>query len=92
MAKDAYKYFRVEARELLEQLGKSALDLEKGVGAAELVPRLLRLAHTLKGAARVVKQPEIAESAHRIEDALAPWRETNGAAPRACIDTVLAQL
>ena len=70
MAKDPYKYFRVEARELLEGLTQGALDLEKGGGGADVVPRLLRSAHTLKGAARVVRQPEIAELAHRIEDAL----------------------
>ena len=90
MAKDPYKYFRVEARELLQQLGQGVLDLEKGAG--ELVPRLLRLAHTMKGAARVVKQPEIADSAHRIEDALAPWRDGGAAVPRESIDRVLAQL
>ncbi|HSI60933.1 MAG TPA: response regulator [Ideonella sp.] len=90
MAKDPYKYFRVEARELLQQLGQGVLDLEKGAG--ELVPRLLRLAHTMKGAARVVRQPEIADSAHRIEDALAPWRDGGAAVPRESIDQVLAQL
>ena len=39
------------------------------------MPRLLRLAHTLKGAARVVKQPEIADLAHAIEEVLAPYRD-----------------
>jgi len=92
MAKDTYKYFRIEARELLEQLGQGALDLEKGGAAGELVPRLLRLAHTLKGAARVVRQPEIADSAHRIEDALAPFRETGVAVSRAGIEAVLAHV
>ena len=29
MAADRYKYFRVEAREILDQLGQGALDLEK---------------------------------------------------------------
>ena len=67
MAKDAYKYFRIEARELLEQFGQGVLELEKGAGAGGVVPRLLRFAHTLKGAARVVRQPEIADTAHRIE-------------------------
>jgi two-component system chemotaxis sensor kinase CheA len=93
MARDPYKYFRVEARELLEQLGQGALDLEKQDGATQtLVPRLLRLAHTLKGAARVVKQPEIADWAHAVEDALAPWREATESVPRECIDRVLARL
>src|SRR5687768_3257578 len=51
MARDPYKYFRVEAHELLEQLGQGALELEKGAPAPDAVARLLRLAHTLKGAA-----------------------------------------
>jgi two-component system, chemotaxis family, sensor kinase CheA len=75
VSQDIYKYFRVEARELLENLGKGVLELEAGQPRAGLVPELLRLAHTLKGAARVVKQTEIAELAHAAEDILAPLRE-----------------
>lgn len=89
--KDPFRYFRIEAAELLQQLGQGALDLEKDA-AGESLPRLLRLAHTLKGAARVVKLPEIADSAHRIETALAPWRDTAAAVPREAIDAVLAQI
>jgi two-component system chemotaxis sensor kinase CheA len=78
MAKDPYQYFRVEARELLDGLTQGILQLEKGHGAplTEGVARLLRLAHTLKGAARVVMQPRIAERAHRVEDILTPHRES----------------
>ena len=54
--------------------------------------RLLRLAHTLKGAARVVKQAEIADRAHAIEDALAPFRDTSDGVAREQIDAVLAHL
>jgi len=75
MAKDPYKYFRVEARELLEGLTQGILQLEKGPPAPEVVALLLRLAHTLKGAARVVKQPGIAEQAHTIEGILTTHRE-----------------
>ncbi len=89
MAKDPYRYFRLEARELLDQLGKGVLELEKGRGTAEIVQRLLRLAHTLKGAARVVKQGEVADRAHAIEDALAPFRESAGAVPADRIDGML---
>ncbi len=80
MAKDPYKYFRVEAREVLEGLSQGALDLEKGSGGIELVVRMLRLAHTLKGAARVVGQARIADLAHAIEDVLTPYRTDGGAA------------
>jgi two-component system chemotaxis sensor kinase CheA len=71
---DPLKYFRVEAREILEQLERSLLELERGQAPADSVGRLLRLAHTMKGAARVVKQLEIASLAHRIEDLLLPFR------------------
>jgi light-regulated signal transduction histidine kinase (bacteriophytochrome) len=89
MATDPYKYFRVEARELLEQLGKGVLELEKGPPSADVVPRLLRFAHTLKGAARVVKQPEIADAAHSMEDVLASLREIASAVPQLSVDAIL---
>lgn len=75
MARDPYRYFRIEAGELVEKLGKGLLDLEKGESGAEMVAQLLRLAHTLKGAARVVRLPEIAEHAHAIEGLLGPFRD-----------------
>ena len=75
MAKDPYKYFRVEARELLDGLAQGILQLEKDTPAPEVMARLLRLAHTLKGAARVVKQPGIAELAHTVEGILTTHRE-----------------
>lgn len=78
MAKDPYQYFRVEARELLDGLTQGILQLEKGASAppSEGVARLLRLAHTLKGAARVVMQPRIAERAHTVEGILTTYRES----------------
>src|SRR4051794_1044598 len=92
MAQDPYKYFRPEARELLEQFSRGVLDLEKGCDGVATVQRLLRLAHTLKGAARVVKQSEIANRAHAIEDALSPLRERAYKVERELIDTVLQHL
>jgi two-component system chemotaxis sensor kinase CheA len=92
MTQDPYKYFRLEARDLLDQCGQCVLDLEKGAEPAPLVQRLLRLAHTLKGAARVVRQTGIADHAHAMEDVLAPLRDASGILPRASIDAVLVQL
>jgi two-component system, chemotaxis family, sensor kinase CheA len=82
MAKDPYKYFRVESRELVEKLTRGTLDLENGTGGEDLVPSLLRFAHTLKGASRVVKQPGIAEAAHAVEEILSPYREDKRAVPK----------
>lgn len=81
MSRDPYRYFRVEARELLDALGQGALDLEKGAAGPEVVARLLRLAHTLKGASRVVKRAEMAALAHEIEEELAPHRESGAPTP-----------
>lgn len=76
MARDPYKYFRIEGRELLDKLTALFLEVEKGQFDKGAVAKLLRLAHTLKGAARVVEQAAIAQAAHAIEDILAPYRES----------------
>ncbi|HEY7271662.1 MAG TPA: response regulator, partial [Actinoplanes sp.] len=78
MAPDALRYFRVEARELVDQISSGVLDLDQD-GGPEVVARLLRFAHTLKGAARVVRQQEIADDAHAFEEVLVPHRARSGA-------------
>lgn len=86
--KDPLRYFRVEAREISEELGRGALQLEKEL-SPELVQRLMRLAHTLKGAASVVKQREIAAETHALEDALSPLRDATGAPDPVAIEAIL---
>ncbi|MES2640785.1 MAG: response regulator [Myxococcota bacterium] len=90
MAKDLYRYFRIESRELLEGLSAGVLAVEAGAGA-DVVVRLLRLTHTLKGAARAVRQPDIAEDAHAIEEILLPWR-AGGVVPADQIPALLAKV
>jgi two-component system chemotaxis sensor kinase CheA len=92
MADDPFRYFRVEARELHDQLCQGVLALEQSGPQPEGVARLLRLAHTLKGAARVVKQREIADRVHALEDELSPYREAPGPLPPARIAGLLAAL
>jgi len=91
MAKDPYQYFRVEARELLDGLTQGILQLEKGPSTppSEGVARLLRLAHTLKGAARVVKQPRIAERAHTAEGILTTHRDSELPLSKAQVSALL---
>jgi two-component system chemotaxis sensor kinase CheA len=71
--RDPLRYFRVEARELIDQITAGVLDLDQRAGP-EPVARLLRFAHTLKGAARVVRQKDIADRAHAFEEILVPHR------------------
>lgn len=89
---DPYKYFRVEAAELIEQLGGGVLELSRGEANVAAVAALFRYAHTLKGAARVVKQLPMAEHAHAIEDALTPYRGSGGPLPREAADAILARV
>ena len=92
MASDPYKYFRIEAREIVDEIGRGALDLERGPASGDLVARLLRLAHTLKGAARVVKERQVADAAHAIEDLLAEYRNGGAIVPRDRVEEVLKLL
>jgi two-component system chemotaxis sensor kinase CheA len=90
---DPFRYFRIEAAELVERLGQGALAIEKGEApGAGGVAALLRHAHTLKGAARVVRQVEIAEHAHAIEDVLSPHRTRADAPPRECAAPLFASI
>jgi two-component system chemotaxis sensor kinase CheA len=72
MAGDPYKYFRIEAHEIVGDLAKSLAELET---SPEPIAKLLRLAHTLKGAARIVRHKELAELSHALETVLGPLRD-----------------
>lgn len=92
MKDELLHYFRLEADDLIAGLGKGILELETGKDSAGVVNRLLRLAHTLKGAARVVDRMEIAKKAHDIEEIIAPHRDTTHTIPRQEIDLLLLHL
>ena len=85
MAKDPLRYFRQEATELLEQLNSGLLELEAEWSQAA-AGALLRHAHTLKGAARVVKQSELAELVHSLEDLLEKFRHAQPLDPGTLIN------
>lgn len=72
--RDPYRYFRVEAHDLIAGLVEGVMRLERERAGQDL-ERLLRMAHTLKGAARVVRQAAIGDLAHKLEDLLGAHRE-----------------
>src|SRR5688500_3072342 len=92
MNQDPYKYFRIEARELLEGLKQGVMEIESKHAIKEIVERLLRFAHTLKGASKVVKLSRITDLTHSLEDALATHRENPGTVPRERVDEMLRLL
>jgi two-component system chemotaxis sensor kinase CheA len=89
MAEDPYKYFRIEAREIVEALTRGGLDLERGRSGKETVGQLLRVAHTLKGAARVVGLSQVSDLAHAIEDALSPHQDDAAALPAERVEMIV---
>ncbi|MBS1813263.1 MAG: response regulator [Acidobacteria bacterium] len=66
-------YFRIEANELIARLTADlrALPAADAEQAEKLWREMGRAAHTLKGAAHVVRETEIARLSHVLEDALA---------------------
>lgn len=69
--KNQQKYlniFKTEADEHLQALSKGLLELEKNPGKIELIHHLMRSAHTIKGAARMLDLEEIGAISHRMED------------------------
>lgn len=74
-ARDPKRFYRIEARELLDTLSAELLRLSRGEAPPEAVTRLFRAAHTLKGAAAVVGDAEVVELARIIEDVLGDHRD-----------------
>lgn len=89
MSKDPFRYFRIEARELVDQLQRGIIALGEPRDPAH-VRALMRASHTLKGAAGVVRQAEIALLAHDLEDKLAAGAQVGELLP--LLDAVERQL
>lgn len=88
--KDTHKEaFREEARELLIELETSLLELEKTPADADLIGRVFRAMHTIKGSGAMFGFDEIASFTHGIETVYDAVR--NGRIPitKALIDQTL---
>ena len=60
--------FRVEAENQVAVLTAGLLEVERDPAAAKVLEALMRAAHSLKGAARIVNLPAVAGVAHAMED------------------------
>ncbi len=89
---DPYRYFRIEARELIDELSAGLVGLRRGESSATLVGGLLRHAHTLKGAARVVAQAGIADHTHALEGLLEPFRGSSDPVSAEQLDEMLGHV
>lgn len=80
--------FRMEADERLAVLSQGLVGLEASASGAAIEP-LMRAAHSLKGAARVVGLDVAVQVAHAMEDVLVAAQKGTIALPPAAIDTLL---
>jgi two-component system chemotaxis sensor kinase CheA len=80
--------FADEAETRLRRVSEQLLVLEAGA-SADVVAAILRDAHSLKGAAAVVGLGDVSTVAHRLEDALEPFRDGDEAPPSTLIDRLL---
>jgi two-component system, chemotaxis family, sensor kinase CheA len=89
---DPLEVFRVESQELLEQIEQGLLDLESNPGDTELVARVFRALHTLKGSGAMFGYEALAAFTHHCETAFDRVRKGQAAATPRLIGAVLAAL
>ena len=67
--------FQEEAADLLQRLNEGVITLEARPDDKPLIDQMLRDAHTLKGASRMVGLIDISNIAHRLEDIMVKVRD-----------------
>lgn len=85
----ALQTFIVEARELLEAMEESLLQLENEPGDADAIGAIFRAAHTIKGSAGLFGLDPIVSFTHIVEDVLDRLREGSVAADAGLIAVLL---
>jgi len=71
------KLFVTEAKESLRVSNEAMLALEEDPGNSELLDKVFRNCHTIKGMAGMMNMQAVADTAHAIEDVLSAIREGN---------------
>ncbi len=72
---EIFESFLVESDEILEEMGRDVLELEKRPFDVDVLNRIFRVAHTLKGTSGFLGYQQIADFAHALEDLLNKLRK-----------------
>ncbi len=81
--------FRIEAEEQLALLTRHLLDFEHKPAAPAALEAMMRAAHSLKGAARIVGLDTAVRVAHVMEDCFVAAQKNPGRLDRGTVDTLL---
>lgn len=84
--------FLEESREILQHLEDDLLEMEKNPGDTEIIKRVFRAAHTIKGSAGLIGLDTVSTLAHRLEDVLDQVRATAEPMSKECFDTVFRSM
>jgi two-component system chemotaxis sensor kinase CheA len=82
--------FKVEAAEHLQDIGAGLLELEKAAAPGEqleIIEKVFRAAHSLKGAARAVNLTEIESLCQSLEELFAAWKRRESLPSPPTLDT-----
>ncbi len=82
--------FRSEVETHMAALNEGLLALEKQPRRSELFEPMMRAAHSIKGAAKIVGLPAAVQVAHAIEDCFVAVRENRVAMSSSLVDVLLA--
>lgn len=74
LARELRQTFLLEAQEHLTEMRQLILAAQSETPEADLVHRLFRVVHTLKGASATAGMPHISKAAHELENVLDAWR------------------
>ncbi|HDH06469.1 MAG TPA: hybrid sensor histidine kinase/response regulator [Nitrospirae bacterium] len=90
--KELLEFFLTEAEEHIVQLEKGFLELEQNPSDTTDINELFRTAHTLKGAASLVKLKTLSGIAHKMEDILESVRDSQLTVTKEIADWLLNSL
>jgi two-component system chemotaxis sensor kinase CheA len=88
-ADDVLREFFLESWELIEDLDQDLVALEERAGDRELLNKIFRAAHTLKGSSSFLGFQQISEVTHRVEDIFNKLRRDEMALQPEVMDVIL---
>ncbi len=88
-ADEVLREFFLESRELVEDLDQDLVALEERSGDKELLNKIFRAAHTLKGSSSFLGFKRISEVTHRVEDIFNKLRRDEMALRPEIMDVIL---
>ena len=73
--KDILNIYKAESEEIIQGLNDNFLELEKNPQNKDPLKRLFQLAHSLKGASRMLGFNSVQNLSHKLEDVLSLWKK-----------------